>query len=1104
MLLSEDTKTFTLAKQRKIKEGIASLLDVDSAQVTIQSVANATDADISTGQKSMASRATGAAAAPVDAAICGSVRKQKQDGSAASAAINAAVDSPPATRRLSSATQEDSVSSSAAQVNAGTIQAMLQQERAQQQQLSGGSSAATGSRRARELSSLAISIPELVASGALIESQQQLMQVGQWLSQHQATDSSSDPLLSQTPQATPPAAAAEQTGSAVSEAASTTATEEASAEEAAAADVAAAVADAAADVGSSAATSTSADAAAAAVEFPDAAVALDVLARDATEEVEAALTAAAAQQLDGTTSDSRKLQQLLTLSEDGTWNDGAAEPSPSTSDASPAPVVVPTDELNGNSTSAGGFSSSTDASIPGSGSSSSSVPLEYTAPPDNSTGGSNPPSSPSSSPDTNTTTSVDDSSSDGSSNSSAPEPGMLPEVLAEKPLATSAGTAPASGPVVSDLMLQLQANRPNIPLTPIKRLVSRGSRSVVPTVELKLSPSQAFGNTGARTTAASAAGRGAIKTGTALGMAAVPKPGADVASGGRATADIITAAQRDDAAAVLGSPIPADVNSSSPAPSSLESTSAQPEATSPLPDSNTPLVDPDSQVSFVPDHLPFWHGLTQTDAAPVGGSDDSSPLMLADAVRPGRVLTQFATPFVMYNTTSSGFAVPVDAADGPSSLLFRGTPMGAGAAPARIDPDVLADVIALGRVRPQGTTRPRPPSGMFTATPEGPQRRLSSSGSPSDYTTADSSGPRRLPKQHKAAKAKQDHADTSVALPLSWPELLLAAEAAAHRQQNQHTQRQLLQAAPTKGVTVVVRINGYANDSAARAAEANLQGIVTNGTLTTRLAEQGWPGVSIGLLYTSTGSVGSWWMRQDMIRIIIIACCVGGVALCAALFAAHIIRKRRRAGAAQVPPSGQQPGRPSVASPMAASMSYAAGQQPTYMSPQQAAAMVAPYGRSASPSAPAMLTPARQAAFAAGGQPMVPSSGSPAYNTQGPYGRGGRASVGPVVGGPGMYLVVAPPVGYPGVPPQQGSFTAQGQQQQFQQPQFQQQQQMYQQVPQQMGYAQVHPAPMGPQQGRATVSPYGFAAQPMPGYPVMGPSGPMPQQQWQQQQSAPV
>jgi hypothetical protein len=499
-------------------------------------------------------------------------------------------------------------------------------------------------------------------------------------------------------------------------------------------------------------------------------------------------------------------------------------------------------------------------------------------------------------------------------------------------------------------------------------------------------------------------------------------------------------------------------------------------------------VDPDSQVSFVPDHLPFWHGLTQTDAAPAGGSDDSS-LMLADAVRLGRVLTQFATPFVMYNTTDSVLDVPVDAA---GSLLFRGAPMGARAGPARIDPDVLADVIASGRVRPQGTPRPRPPSGMFTTTPEGPQRRLSSSltDSPSDHTTADSSGPRRRHREHTAAKAKQDAADTSVVLSMSWPEQLLAAEAGAQQQQEQHRQRQLLQAAATKGVTVVVRINGYANDSAAKAAEIALQGIVTNGTLTTRLAEQGWPGVSVGLLYTSTGSVGNWWTQPDMLRIIIIACCVGGVALCGALFAAHIIRKRRRAGAAQVPPQGQQAGRPSVASPMAGRMSYATGQQPTYMSPQQAAALVAaypgsPYGRPASPSAPAMLTPAQQTAFAAGGQPMVLSSSSPPYNTQSPYGMGGRASVGPVVSG-GMYPVVAPAAGYPGGPPQQGGFPAQYQQQQ------------YQQVPQQIGYAQVHPAPMDPQ-GRTSVSPYGFAAQPMAGYPVVAPPGSMPQQQWPQQ-----
>jgi hypothetical protein len=33
VVMSEDTRTFILAKQRKLKEGIASLLDVDSSQV---------------------------------------------------------------------------------------------------------------------------------------------------------------------------------------------------------------------------------------------------------------------------------------------------------------------------------------------------------------------------------------------------------------------------------------------------------------------------------------------------------------------------------------------------------------------------------------------------------------------------------------------------------------------------------------------------------------------------------------------------------------------------------------------------------------------------------------------------------------------------------------------------------------------------------------------------------------------------------------------------------------------------------------------------------------------------------------------------------------
>ncbi len=50
MLRGEDTNTFNLAKQRKIKEALALLMDVDASQVSIQSIENATATAIASAQ----------------------------------------------------------------------------------------------------------------------------------------------------------------------------------------------------------------------------------------------------------------------------------------------------------------------------------------------------------------------------------------------------------------------------------------------------------------------------------------------------------------------------------------------------------------------------------------------------------------------------------------------------------------------------------------------------------------------------------------------------------------------------------------------------------------------------------------------------------------------------------------------------------------------------------------------------------------------------------------------------------------------------------------------------------------------------------------------
>lgn len=360
----------------------------------------------------------------------------------------------------------------------------------------------------------------------------------------------------------------------------------------------------------------------------------------------------------------------------------------------------------------------------------------------------------------------------------------------------------------------------------------------------------------------------------------------------------------------------------------------------------------------------------------------------------------------------------------------------------------------------------------------------------------------------------------AIALPLSWPEQLLAAEAAEAASQQQQGGRQLLQAARNRGVTLVLRVNGYSNASAAAAAEAEFSSLVKNGTLQSRLASQGWPGVSLGLLYTTTGSVGSFWARRDLLALIVGVCVAGGV-VAAGVFALWYIRRRRQAGASQMPPGGSAAGggpRPALGVPTGGRVSYVP-QQPPYMSPQQAAAAVVvpylhlPYSRSGSPSAPMLLTTSQQSAFAASaivagaGPQGLSSQAPPIYSGYGSARPGGWASGGPGYAGAGQ-------VGPAG---SGGSWSGPIQQQQQQQ---------------QGQYMPIYPAPMPGQQvgtgmGRSSspyggvqgptgagsapaaarssaAGPYGVAAQPPAGYPIIAAPGGFQQQQqqhhWQQQQ----
>ncbi|KAF8072527.1 hypothetical protein HT031_000187 [Scenedesmus sp. PABB004] len=150
----EHTGSFNLAKQRKVKEALALLLDVDAAGVSIQELANASAADLAAtawGNRS-AAQATGVGGGGGGG-----------DGGGA-----------PIGRVLLAAAQRGAPP---AAPPAGSVQALLHEQGAWQ----GPAPEAGGGGRREALRRLARPVSELVASGALDAGQRQLQQVADQL-----------------------------------------------------------------------------------------------------------------------------------------------------------------------------------------------------------------------------------------------------------------------------------------------------------------------------------------------------------------------------------------------------------------------------------------------------------------------------------------------------------------------------------------------------------------------------------------------------------------------------------------------------------------------------------------------------------------------------------------------------------------------------------------------------------------------------------------------------------------------------------------------------------------------------------------------------------
>lgn len=105
----------------------------------------------------------------------------------------------------------------------------------------------------------------------------------------------------------------------------------------------------------------------------------------------------------------------------------------------------------------------------------------------------------------------------------------------------------------------------------------------------------------------------------------------------------------------------------------------------------------------------------------------------------------------------------------------------------------------------------------------------------------------------------------------------------------------------TKGLLVAVRVSGYKTEAAAAAAGGDLQQLVTNGTLHSTLAAQGWAGVEVGIKYTATGMRLGPWENTSLRNIIIGAATAGGVVFAAVAVGIWWVQRTRMRAAAQVP-----------------------------------------------------------------------------------------------------------------------------------------------------------------------------------------------------------
>jgi hypothetical protein len=203
--------------------------------------------------------------------------------------------------------------------------------------------------------------------------------------------------------------------------------------------------------------------------------------------------------------------------------------------------------------------------------------------------------------------------------------------------------------------------------------------------------------------------------------------------------------------------------------------------------------------------------------------------------------------------------------------------------------------------------------------------------------------------------------------------------------------RQLLQTTnattSSRAVVLVARVSGFNTQAAATASASTLEALVTNGTLRSTLAAQGWSATDIGLSFTTTGVIGNPWDNNNLRNLIIGVAAAGGVALLAIIGVLLYVRRVRSRAAAQVPGAGQH------------AQSYTA--TGTSFSPTSRPSMISGYTTSANTSYVSSSYPSASypsASYAAG-----PSSPSPVmpfhpqvYMQQG---RGRSNSASPVMGG---------------------------------------------------------------------------------------------------------